>query len=148
MQEAVRLARESVSAGGGPFGAVVVKDGRIIGRGSNRVTETLDPTAHAEIVAIREACRQLHDYNLAGCSLYASCRPCPMCLSTCHWARLDAVFYATPTEQATAAGFDDQAIEDAICHGENGMLILQQLRIEGDEQPFRDWLAFPGRQPY
>jgi guanine deaminase len=95
---------------GGPFGAVVVKDGRIIGRGSNQVTSSNDPTAHAEVVAIREACKNLNSFQLEGCELYTSCEPCPMCLGAIYWARPDRVYYANTREDAAGIGFDDSMI--------------------------------------
>jgi tRNA(Arg) A34 adenosine deaminase TadA len=107
MREAIRLARESVETGGGPFGAVVVKDGTIVGRGQNRVVPDKDPTAHAEMLAIRQACRALDTHDLSGCEIYASCEPCPMCLGAIYWARLDRVYYACTRDEAAAAGFDD-----------------------------------------
>lgn len=108
MREAIRLARENMNAGaGGPFGAVVVKDGTIIGRGWNQVTSTNDPTAHAEVMAIREACRVLGDFRLNGTVIYTSCEPCPMCLSAIYWARIERVYFAGTREDAAAAGFDD-----------------------------------------
>jgi tRNA(Arg) A34 adenosine deaminase TadA len=111
MAEAIRLAEEGMRANaGGPFGCVIVKDGVIIGRGHNAVTSTNDPTAHAEVVAIREACRQLRSFQLDGCTLYTSCEPCPMCLGAIYWARPDRVFYACTREDAAAIGFDDAFI--------------------------------------
>jgi tRNA(Arg) A34 adenosine deaminase TadA len=115
LREAIRLSIDPMQAGeGGPFGALVVKDGQIIGRGCNRVTTANDPTAHAEIVAIREACRRLHTFTLAGCEIYTSCEPCPMCLAAIYWARLDRLCYAATREDAAAAGFDDARIYDEI----------------------------------
>jgi tRNA(Arg) A34 adenosine deaminase TadA len=111
MAEAIRLAEEGIRANaGGPFGCVIVKDGVIIGRGYNTVTSTNDPTAHAEVVAIREACRHLKSFQLDGCTLYTSCEPCPMCLGAIYWARPDRVFYACTREDAAAIGFDDAFI--------------------------------------
>ncbi len=111
MAEAARLSRENMNNGlGGPFGAVVVRDGRIIGRGFNRVTSSNDPTAHAEIVAIRDACRRLGTFDLAGAEIYTSCEPCPMCLSAIYWARLDRVYYANSRADAARIGFDDEEI--------------------------------------
>ncbi|MEY3053259.1 MAG: hypothetical protein RLY31_3044 [Bacteroidota bacterium] len=111
MREAIRLAFEGMrTRKGGPFGAVVVKDGRIVGRGNNQVALTNDPTAHAEVVAIREACRQLGTFQLDGCTLYASCEPCPMCLGAIYWSRPQEVFYACTQSDAAEIGFDDQFI--------------------------------------
>jgi tRNA(Arg) A34 adenosine deaminase TadA len=109
--EAIHLAQQSVEMhNGGPFGAVVAKEGLIVGRGFNRVTASLDPTAHAEIVAIRDACARLQTFSLAGCELYASCEPCPMCLAAIYWARLERVHYAATRVDAAGAGFDDATL--------------------------------------
>lgn len=111
LDEALKLAAQAVRDGvGGPFGAVVVRQDTIVGRGMNRVTSVNDPTAHAEIVAIRDACRELGSFRLAGCELYTSCEPCPMCLGAVYWSRLDLVYYAAAHDQATEAGFDDSWI--------------------------------------
>jgi tRNA(Arg) A34 adenosine deaminase TadA len=111
MQEAIRLAINGVNAGrGGPFGAVVVKEGRIVGRGWNCVTSTNDPTAHAEVVAIRDACQSLGAFHLAGCEIYASCQPCPMCLAAIYWAHLDKLYFGATAAEAAAAGFADDFI--------------------------------------
>jgi tRNA(Arg) A34 adenosine deaminase TadA len=111
MREAIRLAEEGVRSGrGGPFGCVVVHQGRIVGRGSNRVTSANDPTAHAEVVAIREACGERRVFQLDDCELYTSCEPCPMCLAAIYWARIPKVFYANTRQDAAAIGFDDDFI--------------------------------------
>lgn len=111
MRRAIALAEQNVaSGGGGPFGAVVVHDGRIIGEGTNQVTGTHDPTAHAEMVAIRAACTQLGTYSLAGCEIFASCEPCPMCLSAIYWARIERIFFGNTKTDAAAIGFDDDHI--------------------------------------
>lgn len=115
LREAIDLAREGMERGdGGPFGCVIVKDGTIVGRGNNRVTSTNDPTAHAEVVAIREACKALGDFQLSGCVLYTSCEPCPMCLGAIYWARPDRIVFAATREDAADAGFDDQLIYDEL----------------------------------
>jgi tRNA(Arg) A34 adenosine deaminase TadA len=114
MKEAVQLASENIQKGGGPFAAVIVKDEKIISRSGNSVTLTNDPTAHAEVNAIREACRVLNTFHLEGCSIYASCEPCPMCLSAIYWARIDRVFFAATHEDAADAGFDDSLIYNEI----------------------------------
>ena len=114
LHEAVRLAEEKMEAGeGGPFAAVIVKDGKIVGCGWNRVTSVNDPTAHAEIMAIREACKKLGGFSLKGCEIYTSCEPCPMCLAAIYWACLDALYFAADREDAAKAGFDD-----ALLYGE------------------------------
>ncbi len=108
MERAIALATENVTSGrGGPFGAVIVRDGKIVGSGANLVTATNDPTAHGEIVAIRDACAILRTFRLTGCQIYTSCEPCPMCLAAIYWARCDAIFYGSYAADAAAAGFDD-----------------------------------------
>ena len=114
MREAIELSRKSVEAGGGPFGAVIVKDGKIVARGTNSVTLHNDPTAHAEICAIREACRVAENFRLTGCELYTSCEPCPMCLSAAYWAGISRIYYANTRQDAAEAGFDDAFIYDQI----------------------------------
>jgi tRNA(Arg) A34 adenosine deaminase TadA len=115
LREAIALARTGMERNdGGPFGCVIVKDGEVIGRGNNRVTSTNDPTAHAEVVAIREACQALGDFQLTGCTLYTSCEPCPMCLGAIYWARPDRVVFAATRTDAADAGFDDQLIYDEL----------------------------------
>ncbi len=114
MRRAIALALENVRRGGGPFAALVVKEGRVLAEGANRVTATNDPTAHAEIVAIREACRALGDFQLTGCDLYTTCEPCPMCLGAIYWARPARVYYAGAAADAAAAGFDDAFIYDEL----------------------------------
>ena len=110
MLRAITLSIESIKTGGGPFGSVVVKNGKIISEGFNRVTTTNDPTAHGEIVAIREACKKLNNFNLNGSELYSSCEPCPMCLSAIYWARIDKVYYANTRKDAQKIDFDDSLI--------------------------------------
>ena len=114
MRRAIALGLENLRASGGPFAAVIVKGGRIIAEGANRVTSTKDPTAHAEVVAIREACRVLADFQLTGCDLYTTCEPCPMCLGAIYWARPARVFFAATAADAAAAGFDDSFIYDEL----------------------------------
>ena len=110
MTRAIELSIKSVNAGGGPFGSVIVKDKKIIAEGSNKVTSTNDPTAHGEIVAIRQACKKLNDFNLKGCELYSTCEPCPMCLSAIYWARIDKIYYANTRNDARKIDFDDSLI--------------------------------------
>ena len=110
MKRAIELSLESVNKGGGPFGCVVVRDNKIIAEGSNKVTPTNDPTAHGEIVAIREACRKINNFSLNGCELYSSCEPCPMCLSAIYWARIDKIYYANTRKDAQKIDFDDSLI--------------------------------------
>ncbi len=126
MKEAVSEAAVGVAAGhGGPFGAVVVKDGAIVGRGHNEVLHRNDPTAHAEVQAIREACAFLGSPDLAGCTLYATCEPCPMCLAAIHWARLDRLVYAATKDDAAAAGFDDAKFHAALLPGAGGQPLIE-----------------------
>jgi guanine deaminase len=149
MREAVRLANESVELGGGPFGAVVVKDGRIVASGRNRVTETNDPTAHAEILAIRKACRELGSFQLDGCEIYCSSEPCPMCLGAVYWSRPLAVYYANGREVAAAAGFDDGLIYDEVDHRpEERRLQTRLLPQPGAGEPFRRWAEKVDRVEY
>jgi len=110
MMRAIELSIESVNKGGGPFGSVIVKDNKIIAEGSNKVTSTNDPTAHGEIVAIREACKKLNNFSLSGCELYSTCEPCPMCLSAIYWARIDKIYYANTRKDAQKIDFDDSLI--------------------------------------
>ena len=110
MKRAIELSIESVNKGGGPFGCVIVKDRKIVSEGSNKVTSTNDPTAHGEIVAIREACKKLNDFNLNGYELYSTCEPCPMCLSAIYWARIGKIYYANTREDAQKIDFDDSLI--------------------------------------
>ena len=114
MRRAIAQAIENVRSGGGPFAALIAKDGRIVAEGANRVTLANDPTAHAEIVAVREACRVLQNFQLTGCDLYTTCEPCPMCLGAIYWARPSRVFYASTAADAAAAGFDDAFIYEEL----------------------------------
>ena len=110
MTRAIELSIESVTLGGGPFGCVIVKEGKILAEGSNKVTSTNDPTAHGEIVAIREACKKINNFNLRGSELYSTREPCPMCLSAIYWARIDKIYYANTREDARKIDFDDSII--------------------------------------
>ena len=114
MQQAIDLSIESVANGGGPFGAVIVRDGEVIATGTNRVTATCDPTAHAEVSAIRAACAKLKEFKLSGCTIYSSCEPCPMCLSALYWAGVERIFYGNTKSDAKAINFDDSFIYDQI----------------------------------
>lgn len=114
MREAIRLSIENVKNGGGPFGAVIVRNGELIATGVNRVTDSCDPTAHAEINAIRNACQRLKTFNLKGCELYTSCEPCPMCLGAIYWAHIDQVYYGNTKDDARQIGFDDSFIYDEL----------------------------------
>ena len=141
MQEVIRQAVENVRTGrGGPFAAVVVKDGRVIAAGANCVTSTNDPTAHAEMIAIREACRALDTFQLTGCELYTSCEPCPMCLGAIYWARPDRVYFGATAADAAAAGFDDSLIYDELKRPHSERKIpFEQMMPEAALEPFREW---------
>lgn len=149
MRRAIALAFENIRNGGGPFAALVAKDGSIIASGSNRVTATNDPTAHAEIVAIREACRKLGAFQLDGCEIYTTCEPCPMCLGAIYWARPAKIFYAATAADAAAAGFDDAFIYDEIQKppGERRIPMIELQRSEA-LVIFRKWLAKSDKTPY
>ena len=141
MKEAVRLSIENVEQGiGGPFGAVVVKDGKIIARGTNQVTASNDPTAHAEVVAIRKACEALNSFQLEGCEIYCSCEPCPMCLGAIYWARPDKLFYGNSKEDAAKVKFDDQFIYEELKRpiNERKLFTKQMLREEA-QVAFKKW---------
>ena len=149
MRRAIRLACESVETQGGPFGAVIVRDGAIIAEGMNRVTPNKDPTAHAEMIAIRAACAALDRFDLRGCTIYTSCEPCPMCLAALHWARVERIVFAASQQDAAAAGFDDAELyaEVARPHAERLTPIMQDLGDEGTE-PFDAWERHEARVAY
>lgn len=150
IQEAVRLAgQKSESGENGPFGALIVKNGEIISRGWNRVVENGDPTAHAEITAIREACRKLGTHVLDQVELYSSCEPCPMCLSAIYWARIPVVYFAATKKEAARAGFDDQFIYDELSkdHPQRSIKMVR-LHTEDFNQPFEAWLKNTNRKMY
>jgi guanine deaminase len=141
MRKAVELAVTNVRSGrGGPFGAIIVKDGAVIASGVNEVTSLSDPTAHAEVQAIREACRQLGTFQLNDCELYTSCEPCPMCIGAIYWARPKAVYYASTKEEAAAIQFDDQFIYEELEKPiEARRLAMQRLLPNGYHAPFDAW---------
>lgn len=146
---AVELARASVQAGGGPFGALIVRDGALLAEASNRVTLELDPTAHAEVNAIRRACRALADYRLSGATLYSSCEPCPMCLGAIHWARLERLVFACSRTDAAAAGFDDDWIyRELALPLEQRAVPTLQLGRELGLGAFDAWREFSKRVEY
>jgi tRNA(Arg) A34 adenosine deaminase TadA len=146
MEEAARLAREGVEKGeGGPFGAVVVHDGRVVGAACNRVLADNDPTAHAEILAIREACRQQGAFHLKGCEIYTTCEPCPMCLAAIHWAHLDRVYYAQTRDDAAAIGFLDRRLYTAMAAPQ---IPLERVPSAAAAEAFRLWQANPDHTPY
>lgn len=138
---AIELACQNVKQGkGGPFGAVIVKEGKIIARATNTVTTSNDPTAHAEVNAIREACRVLGTFDLSGCEIYSSCEPCPMCLSAIYWARIDRVYYSADKKQASKAGFDDGFIYEELSKPIIERKIKEQkVECENSIEPFALW---------
>lgn len=149
LQQAVDIATTSVARGGGPFGAVIVRDGGEVARGSNRVTLDGDPTAHAEVVAIRSAARELGTHDLSGCELFASCEPCPMCASSALWARLDRVCYSADRTDAAHGGFDDAAFYELFDHPqESWPMPVTQLRLPDARAPFEAWHAHEDRTHY
>jgi len=150
IEAAIRLARENIPAGGGPFGALIVKDGEIVARGANRVTRDNDPTAHAEVQAIRQAGRALNDFNLSGAVLYSSCEPCPMCLAAALWSRLDRVVYAADRHDAAAAGFDDSEFYELLDTDRDTWTLprVQVLRPSDAADPFELWNHTADRVEY
>lgn len=150
MQRAVEISRRNMESGtGGPFGAVIVKDGRIIAEGGNEVTSSHDPTAHAEVVAIRRACQAVNDFSLRGATIYASCEPCPMCLSAIYWARLDAVYYANDRKQAAAIGFDDDLIyREVPLPPKDRSLPAHHMPLTEADAVFADWMRKADRIDY
>jgi tRNA(Arg) A34 adenosine deaminase TadA len=143
MQRAIALATENVLSGaGGPFGAVVVRNGQIIATGVNLVTSTNDPTAHAEIMAIRAACKELGDFRLAGCVVYTSCEPCPMCLAALYWSRCDAIFYGNSAADASAAGFDDSLLYAEVSRPiDQRRIPMKRLLADQAMESFNTWRA-------
>ncbi len=150
MRRAIALSLENATShAGGPFGAVVVKDGTIIGEGCNRVTSTNDPTAHAEVVAIRAACAHLGTFQLTGATIYTSCEPCPMCLAAIYWARIEQVYYANTKSDAAAIQFDDQFIEQQLRKPiEARAIAMTQLLRDEAQGAFVAWANSPNKTPY
>lgn len=150
MEEAIRIGLESATSGlGGPFGAVVVRADQVVASGANRVISTSDPTAHAEIVAIRRACKHLGSFQLDGCELYSSCEPCPMCLGAAYWSRMDRIWFAATRQDAAQAGFDDAFIYDefAVPLAERRIPTENIMRTEAAEG-FRAWLGYRQKTAY
>ncbi|BCI82408.1 tRNA-specific adenosine deaminase [Mycolicibacterium sp. TY66] len=146
---AIDLATANVEAGGGPFGAVVVGAGELVSTGQNRVTQNLDPTAHAEVMAIRAACERVGNFSLAGHTLYSSCEPCPLCLSAALWARVDRIVFAADRHDAAVGGFDDRAFYELFdkprAHWE---VPVQQHRLDRSFLPFETWIGNSARVQY
>ena len=150
MAEAIRLSIENVESGrGGPFAALVAKDGKVIGRGTNQVTLLKDPSAHAEMLAVRQACKALDDFQLHGCEIYTTCEPCPMCLGVIYWARPDRVYYANSAADAAAIGFDDSRIyyQISVPHAQRSIPMVQMMREEA-LAAFRAWQRKPDKILY
>ena len=150
MAAAIALSQEAIRSGrGGPYGAIVVKSGEIIGQGMNEVTSLNDPTAHAEMTAIRQACEQVGNWNLSGCELYTSCEPCPMCLGAIYWARLERVYYGNTKEVAAQFGFNSQFFYDEVAKPRGARQItMQPLMSEAAVAAFEEWKNSPNQQPY
>jgi tRNA(Arg) A34 adenosine deaminase TadA len=150
MRRAVNLsARRMREGAGGPFGAVIVKDGKVIAEGWNKVTSTNDPTAHAEVSAIRSACAALQNFSLAGCDIYTSCEPCPMCLAAIYWARLDRIFFANSREDAAAIGFDDEFLYREVPKPiEERLIPTFRVELPEAEAVFAEWQAKPDKVEY
>jgi guanine deaminase len=150
MARAIQLSIEGAHSGrGGPFGAVIVREGKIVAEGVNQVTSTNDPTAHAEVLAIRQACAKLGVFELKDCELYTSCEPCPMCLGAIYWARLSRIYFANTAEDAAKIGFDDSFLYGELKqpHSERRIPTIQMMREEALEG-FRAWAAKPDKIPY
>ncbi len=150
MARAIQLSREGMNSGnGGPFAALVVKDGQIISHGTNSVTTWNDPTAHAEIVAIRRACTELKSFQLTGCEIYSTCEPCPMCLGAIYWARPNALYFAAEREDAALAGFDDRFIYEqlTLSFQQRQLPTVQAMRDEA-ALVLKDWIAKPDKKAY
>ena len=149
MRQAIQLAIDNIKNGGGPFGAVIVKDGKVIATGVNRVPANNDPTAHAEVSAIRAACEALGTFSLEGCDIYSSCEPCPMCLGAIYWAHLDHLYFGANKHDAAAAGFDDQFIyEELELPSGNRRLKTTSLLEEEAKAPFTLWKNHEERIAY
>lgn len=149
LEVVIARATDNVAAGGGPFAALVVRDGEILAEGVNRVTRDLDPTAHAEVVAIRTACQSVKDFSLAGCVLVSSCEPCPLCLAASLWARVDEVVYVADRDDAARAGFDDRAFYELFdMPRDEWPLPIAQLPTPTRAAPFDAWLAKADRVDY
>ncbi len=150
MRRAIELSRENIGTpDGGPFGAVIVKDGRIIGEGTNQVTAANDPTAHAEMVAIRAAAKTLGSFKLDGCEIYTSCEPCPMCLAAIYWARIGKVWFGNTRSDAADIGFDDDFLYRELAQPmDDRSLKMGQILPSEAKQAFQEWYAHPARMPY
>jgi guanine deaminase len=146
---AIALATANVAAGGGPFGAIIVRGGELVSEGQNRVTRDFDPTAHAEVIAIRRACAAIGEFSLAGHTLYASCEPCPMCLASSLWSRVDRVVYAADRDDAARVGFDDREFHALLARPRDTWPVpVEELRLPTAREPFDAWLGDGSRTDY
>jgi guanine deaminase len=150
IEQAIDMATDNVRSGrGGPFGALIVLDGEVIGRGVNRVTSSNDPTAHAEVAAIRDACQRLGTFKLEGATIYTSCEPCPMCLSAIYWARISRICYAADNTDAARAGFDDSFIYEQVrLPSQQRAILSSRIDCGHAARPFEAWLEMEGRIEY
>ena len=149
MQMAIELSVKNIDEGGGPFGAVIVKDGKVVATGANRVVPNNDPTAHAEVVAIRNACRELATFDLSGCTVYASCEPCPMCLSAIYWAEIDRICYANTKRDAAAIDFDDSFIYDQLrLDYDRRSIHCEHFMRDEALSAFRKWKSYADKVEY
>ncbi len=149
MQEAIALANRNIENGGGPFGALIVRKGEIVGRGGNQVTMLNDPTAHAEVMAIRDATKTLGTYNLSDCVLYTTCEPCPMCMGAIYWARISHVYYGNNRKDAANIGFDDELIYREIALPINQRSVLMEPLLSEDAiSTFKRWQEMPDKKEY
>lgn len=150
LRRSIEVAVENVRLGrGGPFGAIIAREGSIVAEGMNLVTSSLDPTAHAEVVALRRACHALGRFDLRGCEVFASCEPCPMCLAACYWARVDRIWFAATKHDAAEAGFDDSLLYEEIPRAiDERRIPTRQLLWEEGQAPFQEWGRSPKRVEY
>lgn len=149
LQQAVDLAERSATTTGGPFGAIVARHGEVLAEGTNRVTSEHDPTAHAEVVAIRQACARVRSHRLDDAVLFCSCEPCPMCLAAAWWARVERIVFAATRQDAAAAGFDDSAIYAEVAAPlDHRLLPIHRCTVDDARAPFDAWAANPARVPY
>ncbi len=149
MAQAINLSEQSLAHDGGPFGAIIVKDGKVIATGSNRVTLDNDPTAHAEVVAIREACQTLGDFSLEGCTIYVNCEPCPMCLAALYWAGVKEIYFAADRKDAAGIGFaDDHIYKEIAKEPEDRTIAMRQMMRDEALYGFKLWDEMEDKIPY
>lgn len=149
LREAIAMATANVNNGGGPFGALIVRSGEVIGRGVNQVAKNNDPTAHAEVVAIRDACKNINDFRLIGSVIFTSCEPCPMCLAAIYWAHIDRIVYAATKHDASKAGFDDSLIYDEFhLDYEHRSIPIFRMAMKEAIEPFEQWIKLENKIEY